>query len=213
MANIVRETLLQEVLKQHHENQDSRILIGLAGAPGSGKSTLAKWLMDNLNDGTDELIAAILPQDGFHYDDRVLEQRNRLKYKGAPDTFDTNGLLSMLKRVALEPEIAIPVFDRELEISRNCAEVIRSATRILIVEGNYLLLNEPDSWSRLRQHFSLTVFLQLPIQELERRLISRWLKHGYNQDEAKAKTLENDIPNAVFVTQNSAAADWVISEE
>ncbi len=212
MSTLIQDDLLKEISSRYCQN-GPRKLIGLAGAPGSGKSTLARWLVDNLNNGADEAIAAVLPQDGFHYDDRILKQRKCIAFKGAPDTFDTNGLLSMLKRALVEPEIAIPVFDRELEISRNCAEVINPVTRLLIVEGNYLLLDRPECWSRLRRYFDMTIYLDVPIEELQRRLMMRWLNHGYSEDLAKAKIMENDLPNAKFVIKNSVQANWIISNQ
>src|SRR5688572_27161103 len=97
----------------------ARTLVAVAGPPGAGKSTFAEALADRLNEAAAGS-AAVLPMDGFHFDDRVLEPLGLRARKGAPDTFDVAGLRHMLERLRRnqEAEIAVPVFDRELEIAR-----------------------------------------------------------------------------------------------
>jgi pantothenate kinase len=103
-------------------------VVAIAGAPGSGKSTLAERLVSRLNECA-ERSAALLPMDGYHYDDRILIERGLRARKGAPETFDVLGLVHMLDRLRRnqEDEIAVPVFDRDLEISRAGAYRARSA--------------------------------------------------------------------------------------
>ena len=62
--------------------------------------------------------AKVVPMDGFHYDDAVLEARGLRARKGAPDTFDVSGFTHLLNRLRVEAEVAIPVFDRQMELSR-----------------------------------------------------------------------------------------------
>lgn len=180
-----------------------RYLVGLAGAPGAGKSTLAAELARLLP------AARVVPMDGFHYDNAVLEQRGLLSRKGAPETFDASGFLSLLTRLRDPGEVAIPVFDRTADLARAGADVVTPADRILIVEGNYLLLNRAP-WDAARPLFDLTVFLEVPEAELERRLIRRWRDHGLAPDAAEARALGNDIPNARLVARRSAPADLVV---
>ena len=92
-----------------------RFVVAIAGPPGSGKSTLAQ----RLNVVLPEDASAVVPMDGFHFDDVVLDSRGLRPRKGAPETFDYAGFAALLKRIrAGEPEIAIPVFDRSMELSR-----------------------------------------------------------------------------------------------
>ncbi|WEF22892.1 hypothetical protein [Paracoccus sp. S3-43] len=125
----------------------------MAGAPGSGKSTLAEALVARLDD------AVLVPMDGFHLDDRVLSARGLLARKGAVETFDAEGFAVLVERLALRgTEVIFPVFDRSREIAVAGAGVVAPHHRIVVIEGNYLLLDAAP-WNRLR--FDLTVWLDV----------------------------------------------------
>lgn len=181
-----------------------RFLTALAGPPGAGKSTLAAALVEALGQG-----AKAVPMDGFHYDDRVLIARGARDRKGAPDTFDAQGFFHLLRRLRVEDEVAIPLFDRDLEISRAGADIVMPEDRLLVVEGNYLLLNEAP-WPQAAPLFDLTVWIDVPEAELDRRLLARWAHYGKTPDEARAWIDGNDMPNIRRVTRNSRAADVVV---
>lgn len=186
---------------------ESRHIIAIAGAPASGKSTLAEWVVDQLNE-TDAGRAALLPMDGYHYDDHVLTAKGWQAQKGAPHTFDVAGLAAMLKRLRAndEPSIAVPMFDRSIEIARAGAALIDQTARVIVVEGNYLLLNE-DPWLQLTDHFDQTVMVEVEEAELERRLRERWVRLGLSQADVDRKVLLNDLPNGQLVYERSRAAD------
>ena len=183
-----------------------RFLTALAGPPGAGKSTLAAELVAALGQG-----AKAVPMDGFHYDDAVLIARGARARKGAPDTFDVAGFRHLLTRLRTEDEVAIPLFDRDLEISRAGADIVGPQDRILIVEGNYLLLNEAP-WPDLAPLFDLTIWIDVPEAELDRRLLARWAHYGKTPAEARAWIDGNDMPNIRRVVAGSRPADLVIRQ-
>jgi pantothenate kinase len=183
-----------------------RFLTALAGPPGAGKSTLAAELVAALGQG-----AKAVPMDGFHYDDAVLIARGARARKGAPDTFDVAGFRHLLTRLRTEDEVAIPLFDRDLEISRAGADIVGPQDRILIVEGNYLLLNEAP-WPDLAPLFDLTIWIDVPEAELDRRLMARWAHHGKTPDQARAWIDGNDMPNIRRVVAGSRPANLVIRQ-
>ena len=151
-----------------------RILVAIAGAPAAGKSTMSETLARLLPAGS----AVVVPMDGFHFDDLILEARGQRQRKGAPETFDFAGFKVLLTRIrANEPDIAIPVFDRSIELSRAGAEIISGDVKFVLVEGNYLLLDE-EPWSQLAPLFDFTIYVDVPRDELERRLLQRWDDHG-----------------------------------
>lgn len=183
-----------------------RIIVAIAGAPGSGKSTLAGKLQHVLPEGT----AAVVPMDGFHYDDAVLNARGLRQRKGAPETFDFAGFKVLLTRLReREPDVAIPVFDRSMELSRAGGAIVTLETRIVLVEGNYLLLDEAP-WSGLEPMFDYSIFVDVSREDLERRLMQRWHDHGKTPQEARDWIASNDMPNIERVLSRRRVADLVV---
>lgn len=189
----------------------ARSIVGVAGAPGSGKSTLAEHLVDRLN-GSASNRAAVFPMDGYHYDDMLLGQMGLLERKGSPDTFDVAGLFHMLGRLKANAEdhIAVPVFDRDIEIARAGARLIPQNVDIVVAEGNYLLLDRAP-WSGLAAQFDCRVFLDVPEDVLRERLAARWTGYGLSDDGIRAKLDENDLPNGRLVATQSIAADITVA--
>ena len=187
-----------------------RFIVAIAGAPGSGKSTLAHNLCGELESLGETAI--VVPMDGFHFDDAVLNVRGHRPRKGAPFTFDVRGFEVLLKRVkAREPDVAIAVFDRTMELSRAAADIVDEKAKFVLVEGNYLLFDE-ELWSRLRPLFDFAVFINVPREELERRLIRRWLDHGFDLEYAKNWVASNDLLNIGEVISKSARADITLTQ-
>lgn len=183
-----------------------RFVIALAGPPGVGKSTLSEALLAAF-DAHGEA-ASIVPMDGFHLDNAVLEDRGDLDRKGAPFTFDADGFAALLHRLRRpsDRDIAIPVFDRLHDLSRAGGRVIPAGHRFLIAEGNYLLLDRAP-WRDMADLFDMTVMLTAPAEILRARLIRRWIDHNLAEADAVARAMHNDIPNAELVLHASRAAD------
>jgi len=203
------ETVVNEILIR--AKGTNRLIIAICGPPGAGKSTLADSIAETLTKTGST--AEVLPMDGFHFDDVILEAHGWRARKGAPHTFDANGFFHTLSRIRDQKEdVCVPVFDRSLELSRAGARIIEQSCPIIIVEGNYLLLEEKP-WSQLNPLFDFTVFLDVSLQELESRSISRWLHYGFTRQEAQKRAQSNDLPNTRYVIDNSAEADMVLKNQ
>lgn len=193
--------------------RSGRVIAAIAGAPGSGKSTLAEALVETLNAGQPDC-AAVLPMDGFHYDDLYLVPAGLRPRKGTPETFDVGGFAHVLKRLRSRDEafVAVPVFDRSIEIARSGARLIPAEVPIIVAEGNYLLLDR-SPWSDLRPLFDVTVMVDVPEEILRKRLTARWQGYGLSEAEIAWKLDGNDLPNGRLIQAESAPADYRILSE
>ena len=210
MPTISPEALTRTLLDRLTEKPGPRLVVAIAGAPGSGKSTFVAHLDARLNAASPG-VADILAMDGYHFDDRVLTARGDRPRKGAPHTFDVDGLAAMLDRIRLDDgrPVAVPIFDRDLEIARAGARIIAPTARIILVEGNYLLLNDLV-WAPLRQRFDVTIMLTVPEATLIARLTARWTGYGLEGDAMTAKMDGNDLPNMRLVLERSVAAEFEV---
>ncbi|UGY11419.1 nucleoside triphosphate hydrolase (plasmid) [Phyllobacterium pellucidum] len=204
---ITVEDLVPELLAR--AARTDRLIVAIAGAPGAGKSTASAALCEAIN-AREPGAAIVVPMDGFHLDNAILDAMNLRKRKGSPPTFDCAGFEALLNRLRhIGDDVVIPLFDRKLDLARAGADIVRAGQRILLVEGNYLLLDQAP-WDRLAPLFDVTVFLEVDRLELENRLVQRWLGLGHNVGSAQQRALSNDMPNAELVLEESREADFTI---
>ena len=186
----------------------SRKIIAVSGPPASGKSTVAEAAVASLT--VMGKTATLVPMDGFHWDNAVLEKAGTLARKGAPETFDADGFVHLISRIANGTEtVYAPVFYRSRDITVAGAQLIPKHAEFVIVEGNYLMLNAAP-WDQLRQFWTLSVTISAPMDVLEQRLMERWAHYDIAPNEARAKVRGNDLKNAKMVIQNSAPSDLIL---
>ncbi|OED00299.1 MULTISPECIES: nucleoside triphosphate hydrolase [unclassified Rhizobium] len=185
-----------------------RFLVAIAGPPGAGKSTLADKVAKALKARGES--AEVLPMDGFHMDNAVLIEKGLLKRKGVPDSFDVRAFLDIVKAVrAADQEVLVPVFDRSREIAIASARIVSADHRFIVIEGNYLLLNQ-GKWAELEGMFDYSIMLAPPMEVLEERLWARWRGYKLDEEAAHAKVYGNDLPNGRLILENRRPADVTI---
>ncbi len=184
-----------------------RRVVAIAGPPAAGKSTLAAAVAAALGE-----TAAVFGMDAFHYDDAVLVERGDRDRKGAPHTFDVDGYRAMLERLRsnVDSDVAIPVFDRSMELTRGSASIVGASVETIVTEGNWLLLDR-DPWRSLRSLFDLTVGLDVADSIVEARILERWRSHGFDDETARMRAEANDLPNARTARVESAEAMLVLA--
>ncbi|MFH0518372.1 nucleoside/nucleotide kinase family protein [Streptomyces sp. M41] len=188
-----------------------RAVLGITGSPGAGKTTLAEHLVRELNGAGDPWVAHV-PMDGFHLADVELDRLGRRDRKGAPDTFDAAGyaaLLGRLREEAGDGTVYAPGFERVLEQPIAGAVAVERAARLVVTEGNYLLLGT-GAWARVRAQLDEVWFCELDEQERLRRLIARHEEFGKSHEQAVAWVMRSDQRNAELVARTRDTADLVV---
>jgi pantothenate kinase len=190
----------------------SRAILGIAGSPGAGKSTLVDLLLERVAAAKGADWVAHVPMDGFHLADAHLDRIVARGRKGAPDTFDAAGYAHLLERVKREVDepVYVPGFDRTLEQPLAAALVVLPSARLVVTEGNYLLLDDPD-WARARRAMDAVWFVTSDESKRIARLIARHIEFGKTPDEARAWVETTDQRNAELVAGTVGKADRVIS--
>jgi pantothenate kinase len=183
-----------------------RALIGIAGPPGAGKSTLAARLV-----GAVGPTAAWVPMDGFHLADAALDRLGLRDRKGAPETFDGWGYLALLRRLAVETDHPVwaPGFERTLEQPLAGSILVDPDVRLVVTEGNYLLLDRPP-WPQVRAALSEVWYVEADIGVRLERLLARHVEFGKSPAEARAWVAAVDEPNARLVEQRRDTADLIV---
>lgn len=186
-----------------------RRLLGLVGAPGAGKSTLAAALAQHL--GTQ---AQVVPMDGYHLANVELARLGRGGRKGAPDTFDAAGyiaLLQRLRRQGADEIVYAPEFRREIEEPVAGAIAVLPQTRLIITEGNYLLL-EDGPWSAVAGLLDECWYVEVDDALRRQRLVARHMRFGRSEAQARDWVEQTDEPNARRIAATKARATCIVSE-
>lgn len=185
-----------------------RCLLGVTGAPGAGKTTLVEQLLTDLH--ADGVGAAHVPMDGFHLADAQLARLGRSARKGAPDTFDVDGYAAVLRRCRdeLDRDVYVPGFERDLEQPIAAALVVPVGCRLVLTEGNYLLLGGP--WAPVAEALDAIWHLSVDDVVRRRRLVERHVRFGKTRADAEAWVAAVDEPNARLVEAAAHRADRVV---
>jgi pantothenate kinase len=185
-----------KALVVQYSNGSSRTIIGIIGKPGGGKSTLSKYLLK----GMDPTLVSVVPMDGFHLSNKVLKELGRSDRKGAPDTFDVQGFKALIQRIKLDSvePIYYPVFDRSIEESIAAQGVVYPSTRVVIVEGNYLM-HDRDGWQEISPLLDQSWYAFLDEDLRISRLISRHIAFGKDPESAKVWAKGSDQVNAELI--------------
>ncbi|MGA8048053.1 MAG: nucleoside/nucleotide kinase family protein [Dermatophilaceae bacterium] len=191
---------------------DGRAVLGLAGAPGSGKTTLAEALVTRIAADRGAGFVGHVPMDGFHLADVQLDRLGLRDRKGAPETFDAAGYAALLRRLHTETDrpVYAPGFERTLEQPIAGAVVVPPTARLVVTEGNYLLLGRPE-WRRARAELDQIWWVETDDATRIRRLVARHVRFGKAPEVAAAWVAEVDEANTALVRAGGESADRVVT--
>jgi pantothenate kinase len=195
-------------IKESLNRSTDRYLIGIVGKPGAGKSTLSAYLLEQLHSSE----VTVVPMDGYHFSNAVLQALGRADRKGAPDTFDVAGFASLLQRIRNEKlvDVYYPVFDRSIEESIAAQGVVTKETKVVIVEGNYLL-HGSGGWEVIAELLDELWFIDVDDEKRLERLIARHIAYGKSPADAQSWSRGSDEVNARTIATGRSRAHAVIA--
>ncbi|KAK8078596.1 hypothetical protein PG996_004766 [Apiospora saccharicola] len=216
---------LDRLLEQQKTDGRGRILVALAGVPGSGKTTVSSALLASLaRNGRSREDVVVVPMDGFHHTKATLASFSdpdmAFRRRGAPFTFDADGLLDLIASLKAGPLTAgpdsgeeeliftAPSFDHAVQDPVADDIRISSRSKVVIIEGNYTLLNERP-WNKIAELVHERWFVDVPPEVAKERLVLRHLAAGIetSREAAAHRAEENDLPNGDLIRSNLIEPD------
>jgi len=183
-----------------------RTVLGIAGGPGTGKSTIAQKLVTELGN-----VAAYVPMDGFHMKHAKLEASGTVADKGMPHTFEGAAFADFLERLkSATGPVNGPGYSRKIEDTVDDAFTVPATARLLVVEGNYLLLATAPWW-RVKPLLDRSVYLEIPAETVRARLMKRHAEEGLFTAERNRAHIERvDLVNYDTIQRSRPRADIAI---
>jgi pantothenate kinase len=198
--------------------EGQRLVVAVAGVPGSGKSTLCAKVADVLNGKGPEGalrpgFARVVPMDGFHLPNAVLDERGLRGRKGSPESFDVAAFRETVIRLReCRERVVFPIYDRELHepVLRDVPERrVEADCRVVLVEGNYVLLDDPN-WKGMGWVWGLRVFVNVAPERARQDIIARHVRGGRSEEDAQKHYERNDLPNSRRVLEGMMRVDYVV---
>ena len=194
-VNDIFYPLIKRLIVMQKE-KNGRLVAYLAAPPGTGKTTLSQFL-EYLSE--DKVQA--LGLDGFHYSKAhvsksyvtVGEQKVPMaNVKGCPESFDKIKAMNKIEAITKGGDVKWPIYDRKIHDSVD--DVVTVDNDIVLIEGNYLLLDEPI-WRELANFCDYSVFVSAEEGNLQKRLMERKIAGGASPKDARDFYFSSDCLN------------------
>ncbi|EJK72030.1 hypothetical protein THAOC_06478 [Thalassiosira oceanica] len=221
--------------------QNNQLFVCVSGGPGgqrSGKSTLSEAVSSRINELLrDESASVVLPMDGYHYtraqlkamgdsDDCPYSNEDLIARRGAPWTFDAEACVRDFTRARELGQASLPIYSRTKSDPIEDGALLSKDTKIVLLEGNYLLAWGDERWRPLQTNrvFDETWYIACrSLDDQRERLVKRHLEtwsvektrmFGEGEVGAGVKADSNDMLNLVWIDDMSRKhADLIIDSE
>eukprot|EP00873_Tetraselmis_striata_P016057 jgi/Tetstr1/436321/TSEL_025159.t1 len=221
VVDALADRLLKAAVKQDAQKPgNNKYMVGIAGPPGGGKSTLSLLMKQRIDElapkyGVTTPVSIAVPMDGFHYYRKQLDAMEdpvaaRFR-RGAHWTFDAEAFVACLNTIVAHGEVSAPSFSHGTGDPVEDDIHVEQHHRIVIVEGNYLLLDLPP-WDQLRPLFDETWFVGTNLDVAMDRVYTRQTGNGVAPEVSRGRVDGNDRPNGELVMETRRNADIVIPE-
>lgn len=206
------DTAAREAVEAAESAAGRRIVLGLTGPPAAGKSTLAEFIVTHARERMGDTWAALFPMDGYHLSNIQLRRLGLEKRKGSPPSFDIGGFVAMLSRLAADSgeDIYVPEYDRSLHEPIAARLLVPAECRLIVTEGNYLALDEPE-WREARRFIDRLWYVEAADSLREERLVARQIAGGRPEDAARDWVESNDRPNGELVKLSRERTDRTVT--
>ncbi len=197
-----------------------RLIAALAGVPGAGKSTVGAILQHVAGVLWGPGRFVLVAMDGWHLPNAVLDQRTTRSVdgrtislrqrKGGPESYDVPALAEALGRLRRGDAVCrLPAYSRALHDPVAEAVEVPVSTRIVLVEGNFLL-SVDSPWDAVSRLLDVRCFLVADPNEARRRVLARHVRGGSREEQAVAKYETNDRLNTDAVLATRCQAEVII---
>lgn len=171
--------VLEQFLARKKES--TPYIIGIAGSVAVGKSTTARLLKELLSNWGKHTKVELVTTDGFLHPNKLLNERNIMKKKGFPESYDMKKLVQFVSDVKSgKPRVDAPIYSHLTYDITTETKVVEQPD-ILIIEGLNVLqsgMDYPHDPHRvfISDFLDFSIFVDAEPELIERWYIERFMK-------------------------------------
>ncbi|MDI6427769.1 type I pantothenate kinase [Cronobacter dublinensis] len=179
-SNLRRQAVLEQFLGTN--GQRIPYIISIAGSVAVGKSTTARVLQALLSRWPEHRRVELITTDGFLHPNAVLKERDLMKKKGFPQSYDMHRLVKFVSDIKSGvPNVTAPVYSHLIYDVIPDGDKVVNHPDILILEGLNVLQSGMDYPHDPHHVFvsdfvDFSIYVDAPENLLQRWYINRFLK-------------------------------------